>query len=191
MGALSFELEEVSDEGLIKRHLDGDPSAFTELVRRHQKAMYFFALRMTRSEEDARDLSQKAFIRAFKALDRFEGRSSFSTWMHRIIGNLCRNHHRDTTRVEFVPMEEDRAPQKPFALGALVRNEERSQLRAAVELLPPRQRSVLQQRVYEELSFKEIAAREGISEGNARVSYHLAVKALRTGAAVSREEVVA
>lgn len=177
-----------SDEALIDRHKAGDGAAFAELVRRHQRPIYFFALRMSGSPEDARELSQRIFLRAFRSLGGFEGRSSFRTWLFQIAANLCRNHHRDTTRASFVPVTEGQGAAPAAALGALVAQAERAQLRDAVEGLPPRQRAVLALRVYEDLSFKEIAQREGISEGNARVSYHLAVKALKATLDPATEE---
>lgn len=170
----------MTDEDIIARHRLGDREAFTELVQMYQRPIYYFALRMSGSEEDARDLTQRTFLRAYKALDRFEGRSSLKTWLFQIVGNLCRNHHRDGSRVEWVP-EEDAGPLsvEPVAELALEASGMKAELKDAVGLLPPRQQSVLALRVYEDLPFKEIAKREGISVGNARVTYHLAVKALK------------
>ena len=170
----------MADEDLISRIKEGDKSAFGELVRRHQAPIYYYCLRMSGREEDARDLTQRTFIRAYKAVGRFEGRSSLNTWLFQIAANLCRNHHRDRSRVQFVP--EENAPevsQEAVAEEALSQAGERSSLRLAVAQLPSRQREVLSLRVYQDLPFKEIAQKVGISVGNARVSYHVAVKALR------------
>ena len=168
-----------SDEALIERHRAGDRDAFPELMRRHQRSIYFFALRMSGREEDARDLTQRTFLRAFRALDGFEGRASFRSWVHRIASNLARNHHRDRTRVTWVEADENHNPSEPQVVEALSNQDRRSKIQDAVEGLAPRQQAVLKLRVYQDLSFKEIAAREGITPGNARVHYHLAVKALK------------
>lgn len=180
---------EVTDEVLVERFRQGDRAAFSELVSRHQRSIYHFALRMSGREEDARDLTQRTFLRAYSALAGFEGRSSVRTWLHRIVGNLCRNHHRDTHRVTFVEVDDADAPEAPKVLDVLTSHQTLGQLREAVEALPPRQRSVLTMRVYEDLPFRDIAEREGITEGNARVSYHLAVKALKARLGEDAQEV--
>lgn len=168
-----------SDEVLITRFRQGDRNVYAELVKRYQQPIYYFLLRLTRREEDARDLSQRTFIRAMQALDRFEGRSSFKTWLFQIASNLSRNHHRDTTRVQTVEVEDDTLVSEPFALDHMMGEEMRGQLREAVESLPPRQKAVLLLRVYQDMPFQDIADREGITVGNARVNFHLAVKTLK------------
>src|SRR5690606_24140970 len=72
------------EEDLIQRSRAGDSDAFAALVEEHRDAMYHLAWRMVGSPEDAADLVQEAFVRAYRSLDRFEGRSSFRTWVHRI-----------------------------------------------------------------------------------------------------------
>ncbi|MGH7480177.1 MAG: RNA polymerase sigma factor, partial [Candidatus Methylomirabilales bacterium] len=83
-----------ADRALIARLRQGDPSALDTLVRQHQKELYRLAYRMTRNAEDAKDISQEAFLRAYRALASFDGRSSLSTWLYRITVNLCFTHLR-------------------------------------------------------------------------------------------------
>lgn len=77
------------DTPLVERAADGEAAAFDELVLRHQDRIYAVCLRMLRDAESARDAAQEAFLKAWKALPRFEGRSRFSTWLHRIAMNVC------------------------------------------------------------------------------------------------------
>lgn len=83
-----------ADRALIARLRQGDHSAFDTMVRQHQKELYRLAYRMTRNAEDAKDISQEAFLRAYRALASFDGRSSLSTWLYRITVNLCLTHLR-------------------------------------------------------------------------------------------------
>src|SRR3990172_193206 len=83
-----------ADRALIARLRQGDHSALDTLVRQHQNEVYRLAYRMTRNGEDAKDISQEAFLRAYRALASFDGRSSLSTWLYRITVNLCLTHLR-------------------------------------------------------------------------------------------------
>lgn len=77
---------------LVGRAQQGDKGAFGELVKRHQKKVYATALQMTGNHGEADDLAQETFLRAFQAIERFDGRSEFSTWIYRIAVNLTINH---------------------------------------------------------------------------------------------------
>lgn len=84
-------VDDVDDRVLVRAAQSGDLDAFEVLLRRHQTPVYRVALRMLRSEADAQDASQEAFVQAWKSLDRFRGDSSFATWMYRIITNRSLN----------------------------------------------------------------------------------------------------
>jgi RNA polymerase sigma-70 factor, ECF subfamily len=80
---------EPRDEDLVRRYLEGDADAFASLVRRHERRVYNLSLRMTGSEEDARDATQDAFLSALRKLSSFRGEAAFTTWMHRVTVNAC------------------------------------------------------------------------------------------------------
>lgn len=80
-----------TDQMLVDRARSGDPSAFDDLVKRHQARIYRLCVHILRSHGDADDLTQETFVRAYRALDRFDGRSAFFTWLYRIAVNLCLN----------------------------------------------------------------------------------------------------
>lgn len=77
------------DAELVRRHVGGDPGAFAELVRRHERRVYNLAYRMLGREEDARDATQDAFLSALRKLTGFRGEAAFTTWLHRVTVNAC------------------------------------------------------------------------------------------------------
>lgn len=170
--------EKVDRDGqLVARHLGGDARAFDELVRRYQRPIYRLALRYVRSEADAKDVTQRTFVKALRALARFRADASFRTWLYRIAINAALNHLRDRRREERRQVAEAEVP--PTAPADLDSGRRSAALRAAVAALPPRQRMVLELRVYDDLTFREVAALCGVSENAAKVSFHHAVAKLR------------
>src|SRR5438876_8906142 len=93
---------EETDPALITRAREGDPDAFRVLVERHSVKLFQLAFRMTGNEQDAEDVVQETFLRAYKQLERFEARAGFGTWLHRIAANcsldLCANANDTTSR---------------------------------------------------------------------------------------------
>jgi len=177
-----------SDEALCRQFLDGDAAAFGELVRRHQAPVFKVARRFTRSSEDAADLAQRAFLKAFEAarralprLERTSGSFNFRAWLMRIAINLSKNHARDTRRWRPSALAEvtGLSDATPDAQAALERAQARALTQQAVLSLPPRQREVFSLRVDAELPFADIAEARGITETNAKTHFHYAVKRLR------------
>jgi RNA polymerase sigma-70 factor, ECF subfamily len=168
------------DAALVDRYRAGDASAFDELVRRYQRPLYYLALRYVRVEADAKDLAQRTFVKVFGALSGFRADSSFRTWIYRIAINLCLNHLRDRKREEIRGELGDALP-APGAGGerALLDRERGARLRDAIAELPPKQRMVLELRVYDELPFREVAELVGCSENSAKVNFHHATRRLR------------
>ncbi len=170
-----------ADFGLIDRFLQGDGTAFDELVRKRQREVYNLAYRMTRNAEDARDLSQEAFLQVYRKVNRFDRRSSLSTWLYRIVVNLCLNHLNRGSR-SASPVADQQPEVADPSEGSLERLQERERqdaLARAIATLPPQQRASLTLRVHEHLSHREIAEILGVSEATAKVHYFHAVKALR------------
>ena len=168
---------------LVAAARDGDREAFDELVRVTYTDSYTLALRLTGNEEDARDVVQDAYLRAFRGLRRFRGDAQFSTWMYRITANCAnthlgkRNKHRHEELIDSEPIADDRPssdPQLQADAGAL-----RERLSEALELLPPKLRQVIVLRDIYDLPHEAIAAELGISETAAKVRLHRARKKLR------------
>lgn len=178
-----------ADFELIDRFLQGDGTAFDELVGKRQREVYNLAYRMTRNAEDARDVSQEAFLQVYRNLSRFDRRSSLSTWLYRIVVNLCLNHLSRGSRALYATVDQHPDP-VDLSEGSLARLEEREQIDAlarAIETLPPQQRASLTLRVHHHLAHREIADILGVSEATAKVHYFHAVQALRRKLAHWRE----
>ncbi len=172
--------DEPSDEALVLQARGGSHPAFETLVRRHQKPLYFLCLRYVRDHDTAADLTQRAFIRVMEKLHELREAQIFRSWLFRIGVNLALNHLRDHARFvddSGLPAE---TPVAPEALSTLESLELTDSLRRAVAELPTKQRMTLELRVYEELSFRDIAAALETTEGAAKVNFHYAVKRLRT-----------
>ena len=177
----------------MRRARAGDPEAFRFLVERYQGRAYRLALRILRSEEAARDAVQEAFVKAYTSLARFEERSSFFTWLYRLVTNQCidmrRREHADR-RVDWReddPLEEAALHLAPEAEGSLpelpvdafARKELRAQLEAAIGALPEAARATLLLREVDGLSYAEIAAAQGIPRGTVMSRLHYARRRLQ------------
>jgi RNA polymerase sigma-70 factor (ECF subfamily) len=181
-----------SDLEVIRRVRNGDSEAFRFLVERYQGRAYRLALRVLRDEEAARDAVQDAFVKAYSALARFEGRSSFFTWFYRLVMNQCLDARRRDKSAREVAFEEggglelepessvEAVPEVDgvaFAPAAsLMRKELLEHMARAVERLPAAARETLVLREVEGLSYAEIAAALGIPKGTVMSRLHYARK---------------
>ncbi len=150
-----------SDVQLIRRTRAGDNDAFDELMKRYAASVYKVTYSLTRNHADADDLSQETFIRAYRAIARFDEHYQFYTWLRRIAVNLCFNYLKRAKKFRFVPLPEsdgeaesvDIADPNPSAADSGLRRD----LDAALTQLPPDQRAVFVLRVDEEMSYDEIS----------------------------------
>ncbi len=178
-----------ADCALLSRLRQGDPSAFETLVRQHQKDLFRLAYRMTGNADDAKDLSQEAFLRAYRGLGTFDGRSSLSTWLYRITVNLCISHLRQRRVVDEREIPNTVADPAPKSLETLEEHEIHRAVAEAVAQLPPQQQATLLLRVHHGLPYREIAEILESSEGTVRVNYFHAVAKLKTQLKEFREDV--
>jgi len=173
--ATQKDISSLGDDKLVRAAQKGDMAAFEELIARHRDKIYARAFSMMRSEEEAVDLSQEAWVKGWQRLKQFQGDSSFVTWMTRIVINLCldqlRKHKRQ--RAESIEaMEEDSGGverQMPIITvnptAGLERRELRQRIDKAMGQLSYEHRTVLILHEFEELEYKEIARRMGCSIG--------------------------
>ena len=173
------------DLDLIKRTTAGEREAFEGLVIKYQRPLYSLLYRMVSSREDAADLLQKTFVKAFTGLGSFEQRSSFKTWLYQIAINLAKNVYRDRSRAEYVPIEDVVIRRNPRTLETLIVKESRTRLRQALAGLPEKQRITLLLRIQENKKFEEIADIMKCSVGTSKANYHHAVQKLK---AIMKEE---
>jgi RNA polymerase sigma-70 factor (ECF subfamily) len=170
-------------QGLVDAARDGSRSAFDELVRRTYVGTYTLALRLTGHEEDARDVVQEAYLRAWKGIRRFRGDAQFSTWMYRITANTSYTHvtrrkRLRTTNIDDVadPMEMhlDATPEASAEAAAGL-----SELAAAVDQLPAAMRQIVILKDVYGLTHEAIADELDISIAAAKVRLHRGRKRLR------------
>lgn len=159
----------------------GDKAAFTRLVEATHAEMHTLAYRLTGNSEDAQDVVQEAYLRAFKGLKRFRGDAEFSSWMYRITANCANTHLSRTSRHRHDAIDEadeitDERPGPEARLGSA---DERQVLNRALQSLSPEMRAVVVLRDVYDLPHEAIAAELGISEGAAKVRLHRARRKLR------------
>ncbi len=167
-----------ADINLIERYLTGDEAAVDELVIKHQKQIYALTYRMTKDIEDAKDLTQKTFIKAFNGIKGFKKKSSFKTWLYQIAINTSINHLRQNKHKK-TELEDSLAEDNKGALTAIIEDEKRGLIKKAIDKLPERQRLAIILRVYNELSCIEASEAMGCSEGAVKAHYHNGVKRLK------------
>jgi len=167
------------DAELAERFRNGERAAFDQIVRRHQKGVWYLVRRYVKRDADASDVSQQAFVRAFKGLATFRGTATVRSWIYRIAINCALSWLRDHRREEPTEIAEDALVEANAAPAKIMGGQEGAQLRAAIGQLPPKQKLVLELRVFDDLSFKEVAELAECTENTAKVNFHYAVKRLR------------
>jgi RNA polymerase sigma-70 factor (ECF subfamily) len=183
----------MEEASLVARLRSGDPVAFETLVRTHMAMMLRVARRFMKSEEDARDAVQDAFVSAFRSIGRFDGKAQLSTWLHRIVVNACLMRLRTQRRrpeediEEYLPrFQEDGHQVSPTenwpetAETILERTELAGIVREQIDRLPDNYREVVLLRDIEELSTEEAAQALGVTPNAVKIRLHRARQALRT-----------
>ena len=167
-----------TDLELVEDVRAGDRRSFSELVRRHQRSILRLALRYLRDPGLAEDVVQESFIKAYEKIASFEGRSSFKSWLFQIAVNTAKNKLRSLPQ-EHVNIEDVRLGIGAGAENDLVRIDIGNAIRAEIDALPERQRIALTLRIFEELSFKEIATIMSCPYDTAKANYRHALLRLR------------
>ena len=162
---------------------DGDDACFTELVNRTHRETYTLARRLVSDADEARDVVQEAYLRAYRSIGSFRGDAQFTTWLYRITANCASTHlgrrrkHRHDELDDLEVADAEPAHDPAIATDAALL---RQRLEAAIAQLPPRLRAVVVLRDIYDLSHGEIAAELDISESAAKVRLHRARRRLRT-----------
>jgi RNA polymerase sigma-70 factor (ECF subfamily) len=156
---------------------------FEDLLERHEKEIYRFACRMTGNQDDAADILQETFLRAFKAYRKLPPDANYRAWLYKIAGRLALNHARSMKVRRSVPIHEAfHLPERNGDLESLVETRRLAKtLSGVLDRLSSRQRVALLQRKYEGLSYREIAAMLGCSEETARAHVYQALEKVRRG----------
>ncbi len=180
-----------TDLNLVKLAQNGDQAAFRQLVERYQRKAYSVAYGMVRNPDDAMDLTQDAFVKVFRNLGKFQGSSSFYTWLYRIVVNICIDHLRKSGRVQNIDYDDTfrrgdeeniaGADLLPSSLGtnpakALGRKELIEKMQAALDTLSPNHRTAIVLREIEGLSYEEMAEAMQVNKGTVMSRLHHARK---------------
>jgi RNA polymerase sigma-70 factor (ECF subfamily) len=171
-----------TDLQLIERFKNGDEKAFNEIVLRYQERVYWIARRYLADHDDADDVVQEVFVKAYEALAGFRGDAAVSTWLYRITVNQALNVLRWKKVKNFVRIDEitaEQASADPTPGDILESNERRDLIKEAVSRLPEKQRAVFVLRYYQELSYEEIAQTLKTSVGGLKANYFHAVKKIQ------------
>lgn len=177
---------------LVNRAKNGDRAAFDDLVRVTHADTYALAYRLTGNEDDASDVLQDAYLRAYRAIKSFRGEAAFTTWLYRITANCAATHlaRRGRTRHEALaddaPFPDERPAADPEAMADA--SVERARVTAALAALPDRLRVVVVLADVYDLPHEVIAAELGISEGASKVRLHRGRRKLRERLFPTREE---
>ena len=163
---------------IIKKVIDGDTDAFEELVLENQKNVYNLALKMTKNEEDALDISQEAFLKAYRQLEGFRGESRFSVWLYRLTYNLCIDFLRKKPRSGVISLtyqdegEETHDLEIPDVRNLpediVLRREKRQAIAESIDELGTRHREILVMREITGMSYSSIAETLNVSEGTVK-----------------------
>ena len=183
---------DASEAALLEGLRRGDDAAYEQLVRTHTGPLLAVARRFLRSEDDARDAVQEAFIAAFRSLDRFEGHAKISTWLHRIVVNTAlmklrsrRRRPEESIEPLLPKFKEDGHQVEPVAAwrgtpeALLQEREARDLVRARIDELPENYREILLMRDIEQMSGAEVASALGITVNAVKIRLHRARQALR------------
>jgi RNA polymerase sigma-70 factor (ECF subfamily) len=163
-----YNIKELDDGTLLKRTQDGDRRAFSELVRHHLSVVYRFCYRVLGDREDAKDAGQEAYIRAYRKLDAFRGRSAFKTWILRLAMNVSLNERsrREFPGADIALAESIPGPEAPET--ELMKSEVASVIHKALQLVQPNHRAAIVLRDLEGLTYQETAESLGVAEGTAK-----------------------
>ena len=157
------------DQGDVEACQRGEREAFDRLVTRYQRDVYRLCYRYVNNHHDANDMAQEVFLKAYRAIARFRGDSSLSTWLYRIAVNTCLNF-RSSRRPEALELSEHLPDSSTGAMDRLEQDETSERVRDAVKRLPEKQRATLILKIYHDLTHEEVAAVLGASVGTVKAN---------------------
>ena len=178
----------IDDEMLVAQFKSGSQKAFDELMKRYERRIFGYLLRSVRNYEDAEELTLEVFFKAYRALNSWEPKAKFSTWLYTIASNLSIDYHRSKSRKPVFMLEDEDVIEKRLVATDISSNPEKHLedkecgriIREAVDELSSKQKAVFMLTRYEGLQIKEVAETLGLAEGTVKIHLHRAMKKLQT-----------
>ncbi len=174
-------MEKKDDNYCIGKVLDGDTHYFSYIVEKYQDIVFSIALKVLRNREDAEEMAQESFVKAYKSLKSFKGNAKFSTWLYRIVYNTCisetRKKRQYFTSTDEVQIEGEA---EEMNLDGIPEENRAKCIRAAMEKLPEAEYTLVLLYYFEEQGIEDICRVTGLSESNTKVKLHRARKKLYT-----------
>ena len=172
-----------TDQYLITCILDGDSNAFATLVQRHQTYVFTLVVRMIKTKEDAEEIAQDVFVKAFRSLKDFKGESKFTTWLYRIayrttLDHIRKNKKRQKTSELLEEITENKIPLTEGPLERLENLEQKEFIKKCIDKLSESEAAIVTLFYFEELSIKEIGKITQLTEDNVKVKLHRSRKKL-------------
>lgn len=170
------------DQHHIDNVLKGDANSFAVLVDNYKDMVFSLVIKMTKNREEAEEISQDTFIKAYQNLDKFKGESKFSTWLYKIAYRTCldsikkNKHHNNTFDINEITLHHIKTTES--VLNDLERKDRAEMIKFCMDQLPADERSILWMFYFDELSLKEIIEVSDLSEANLKVKLHRARKRL-------------
>ncbi len=178
----------IDDEMLVAQFKSGSQKAFDELMKRYERRIFGYLLRSVRNYEDAEELTLEVFFKAYRALNSWEPKAKFSTWLYTIASNLSIDYHRSKARKPVYMFEDEEVIETKLVATDISSNPEKNledkergrMIREAVDELSSKQKAVFMLTRYEGLQIKEVAKTLGMAEGTVKIHLHRAMKKLQT-----------
>ncbi|MXV75262.1 sigma-70 family RNA polymerase sigma factor [Candidatus Poribacteria bacterium] len=178
----------IDDELLVAQFQAGRQNAFDELMKRYKSKIFSYLLRSVRNYEDAEDITIEVFFKAYRALEGWQPKAKFSTWLYKIASNLAIDYHRAKARRPVYALDDTEIPETHLVATDLHSDPEKQLeekergilIREAVDQLSPKQKAVFMLSRYEGLQLKEVAETLDMAEGTVKIHLHRAVKRLQT-----------
>ncbi len=178
----------IDDEMLVAQFQAGRQNAFDELMKRYKSKIFSYLLRSVRNYEDAEDITIEVFFKAYRALEGWQPKAKFSTWLYKIASNLAIDYHRAKARHPVYALDDTEIPEVHLVATDLHSDPEKQLeekergilIREAVDQLSPKQKAVFMLSRYEGLQLKEVAETLDMAEGTVKIHLHRAVKRLQT-----------
>ncbi len=164
-----------SDDTYIAKVLGGNPGAFEPIVRKYQDRIFSFVIRIVKSEEDAKDVTQEVFLKAYRKLDTFNGEAKFSSWLFQIAYNTAISQQRmqqKNYRIERDMGKINREERAANPMKIMLRDERKRAVNQAIDSLPENDAAIVSLFYKEDLSIQEIAGIMQMSESNIKVKLH-------------------